>query len=692
MLARYLLLAAALPGTGLAHQDDGPPRLALLVGIDDYSGSPAVPALGGCVNDVRRAREVLVGRFGFAAEDVLVLENEAATAEGVVRAFEQHLLRRAGPSTEVVVWFSGHGSRVPDRSGVAGAELGQLDSSFLAWDSRRGGRSGEYDLGDDLFRSLVAALSERTERILWVSDACHSGASLRGGALPEAVRSAPVGERSIDPKLFEPFWPASVPLLEDREEFGSGRARYAHVAACAPDQLAQEVRVVGSDGVPVRHGALSWFLCLALEDAQPGASIQRVAQEAAVRLTSEVPSQSVWCEGVIERELFGSGFARRATGFIARVRSGRLWFQAGAAHGLRVGSRLEVLDNADDAQLATARIERLTALEGLAVFEDGSSAGELEGRVLRVVEVARPEGVDELAVHAEGEGMRALLERVAGLRLTALEDAELVLAPRGGRLRLGTREGFTLLLADLPAQDTSERSELTRELERRIAIERRFRALFDLASQPGQYRLEVSFLEPTVEQVETARADLERSAGGSEPGASALGAARIRARAPEAGSAASPEWICEGEAEQLLGLIRIRNPYERDLHVAVLSVFEDRSRNLIWPRKHERDNVIAAGQERTVRFLAVEPASWPLERPARDRYLVIATEGPADFSSLEEESQLRGASSAPGASELPGVLREAVEARAVRGGRERDVADKGWGVTHADLWIVPHRH
>ena len=700
MLAPILLVAAlsaaelqAFQGGTAPPPASEPARLALLVGIDDYSAAEGVPSLAGCVNDVRRAGELLVDRFEFARDDVLVLENEQATTEAIVRAFERHLLRRAGPGTEVVVWFSGHGSRVPDRSGVAGAELGDLDSSFLAWDSRAAGRSGEYDLTDDVFGALLEALSRRTERILWISDACHSGASLRGGVQPIGVRSVAVGRNPLDPGLLADFWPPEARLDEDRVEISLARARYAHVAACAPDQLAQEVRVEGPDGETLRHGALSWFLCLALEQAQPGASIRRVAEEAAVRLDSEIPGQTVWCEGAIERELFGSGFEPRTPGHVARLRNGRVQVEAGAAHGLRVGSRLELRDNARDERLGTAQVERLTALAGLARLEQGTRAADLEGKVLRAVEVARPEGVDELAVHAASDSLGTLLSGAEGVRLVPAEDADLLLETRAGRIVLVTRDGLTLLEAELDGAGSARRVRDT--LREALAQERRYRSLFDLAAQQGQYHLEVHFVEALPEELERVRASLGRRAPAASAGDGSdarpaaepqLAAAGFRVPAALAGQAAAEQWACEGgdSGNLRLGVLEVRNPHERDLHVAVVSIFEDRSRNLIWPTANQNDNIVPAGDRRRIPFLAVHPESWPLERAARDRYLVIATERHADFSGLQAPSQTRGEAA------LPGVLREALDAPLLRGGaQERDVSRQGWGVSYADLWVLP---
>ncbi|MCC3423107.1 MAG: caspase family protein [Microcoleus sp. PH2017_01_SCD_O_A] len=83
-------------------------KLALLVGVDQYSESP----LHGCVTDVELQRELLVYRFGFAPSDILTLTDARATRENIETAFVTHLREQAKPGDVVVFHFSGCGSRV----------------------------------------------------------------------------------------------------------------------------------------------------------------------------------------------------------------------------------------------------------------------------------------------------------------------------------------------------------------------------------------------------------------------------------------------------------------------------------------------------------------------------------------------------------------------------------------------------
>ncbi|MEO0685288.1 MAG: caspase family protein, partial [Cyanobacteria bacterium J06649_11] len=100
-----------------ALADTNPRKLALLVGINQYS---QIPALKGCLTDVELQRELLIHRFGFQPLDILSLTNKQATREGIENAFLEHLVKQAKPGDVVVFHFSGYGSRVKTKNILGG--------------------------------------------------------------------------------------------------------------------------------------------------------------------------------------------------------------------------------------------------------------------------------------------------------------------------------------------------------------------------------------------------------------------------------------------------------------------------------------------------------------------------------------------------------------------------------------------
>ena len=138
-------------------------KLALLVGINQYK-SDKIPPLLGAVNDVVGMRDLLVGRFGFRAEDVVVKTDADATHEAIVRAFHDHLIARADERTVALFYFSGYGSRMKD---VDGDELDGWDETIVPYDSRQG---SVFDIDDDEQGELFGALRAKTRYVTAIFD------------------------------------------------------------------------------------------------------------------------------------------------------------------------------------------------------------------------------------------------------------------------------------------------------------------------------------------------------------------------------------------------------------------------------------------------------------------------------------------------------------------------------------------
>jgi hypothetical protein len=157
-----------------------PRKLALLVGINQYPESSFFTPLYGCVTDVHLQQELLVNRFGFNPKDIYTLTDQQATRQGILQAFQEHLVQQAKPGDVVVFHYSGHGSRVadPDRDNSDG-----LNSTFVPVDSRlpagypdQGGTVLDIT-GHSLFLLTRAIQSDSFTAVL---DSCHSGGGTRG--------------------------------------------------------------------------------------------------------------------------------------------------------------------------------------------------------------------------------------------------------------------------------------------------------------------------------------------------------------------------------------------------------------------------------------------------------------------------------------------------------------------------------
>jgi hypothetical protein len=164
-------------------------------------------------------RRLLIDRFGFAADEIRVLFDKRATHEAIVTTFHDWLIERAGPRTEVLVWYSGHGSRCPDAHPELNLEPHGLDSTLVAYDSRASGHTGGFDVTDDEVDSLLLALCAKRSRVTARATPATRGVPVRG----EALATRPTSRRRSTGEV-EPFWPRRAVRATTRRSVRSRRA------------------------------------------------------------------------------------------------------------------------------------------------------------------------------------------------------------------------------------------------------------------------------------------------------------------------------------------------------------------------------------------------------------------------------------------------------------------------------------
>lgn len=224
-----------------------PRKLALLVGINQYQNSP----LAGCVNDIELQQQLLIHRFGFNPKDIYILHDQQATREGILTAFEEHLIKQAKPGDVVVYHYSGHGSRIFDPEPIVRGvwDTPQLNGTFVPVDSRLpsgypdSGGIVEDIMGHTLFL-LMSALN--TENVTVILDSCFSGGATR----ETRVRSRQGGKNilvSPQEKTYQQQWLSRLDLSPEEfvKGYRTGVAKGIVLAASAPDQEARELNING---------------------------------------------------------------------------------------------------------------------------------------------------------------------------------------------------------------------------------------------------------------------------------------------------------------------------------------------------------------------------------------------------------------------------------------------------------------
>ncbi len=347
---------------------------ALLIGVQDSPRMRKHPRpemrrqyrlLRGCDQDVGLMRDLLVERFGFAGDPARtrVLKTREATRDAILTAVDE-LVDRAGSDDVVVIYYSGHGSRMrdpydPDR---------RLET-IVPYDTSRGPEENR-DIPDLEIARWVERLNAKTPNLALIFDCCHAG-SITRDPFGEAVREVmedlrPAGEMFAGGRIPDLF--AGSRALERKHRIRSGwlpeGRRAAVIAACLAVEHSWEIRL--RDGIGYRfHGALTFHLARALSDLASGATWRDVGDLVKPLVSSQRAAQHPQFEGEIDQQVFGVREAvPRPYAPVTPADGEGVILGIGAVHGIEPGSLWTVRRHGarhrqDGDELARVRIEQV---------------------------------------------------------------------------------------------------------------------------------------------------------------------------------------------------------------------------------------------------------------------------------------------------------------------------------------------
>ncbi len=145
---------------------------ALVIGINDYQS--AAP-LGYAINDAEAIAQLLIDKFGFDGENVLLLTDANATRARIIDSFLSYA-SKSDVNDRILFFFAGHGYTVSGRRGEVGllvpynGEPRNL-STLIRWDELT--RNAE----------LIPA-----KHVLFVMDACYGGLAITRPLAPGSMR------------------------------------------------------------------------------------------------------------------------------------------------------------------------------------------------------------------------------------------------------------------------------------------------------------------------------------------------------------------------------------------------------------------------------------------------------------------------------------------------------------------------
>ena len=215
-LAAMLALAA----NSLRAQEVSLPVEGLIVAVTEFTDPALAPfALAGARADAEAMRGALKA---FAGEDALpvVLEGGEATLARV-RGELRLLAEIAAPGQRIVLYFSAHGSRIPD-TGPRDEADGEDEVLLLADTGEWGEGALPGALVDDELAAAVRAMREAGADVFLAIDSCASGGAMRGaGQL--TVRNLSPEVLGVPRRTLRSAQRRDAAWVEDDMPAGSGR-------------------------------------------------------------------------------------------------------------------------------------------------------------------------------------------------------------------------------------------------------------------------------------------------------------------------------------------------------------------------------------------------------------------------------------------------------------------------------------
>ncbi|MEL6445952.1 MAG: caspase family protein [Bacteroidota bacterium] len=391
VLAAPAALAVALPPSAVP---DAPTKRALVVAVADYPDASGYSDLN-ADNDVPLIVQALAAQ-GFAEDDLVVLQDAAATRDGILDALDA-LTAASAPGDVVVLHYSGHGVRISDDDGD---ELDGYDEALAPYDAVTAplDRATATHLRDDDLGAVLGRLRRTVgptgSVTVWL-DACYSGTATRSDA-PQRGHPTPIGPPADADGDGVPD--TATPLLDAPSSRTRGApaaddaalAPIVVLSAAGPNEPNWEYKHFYTEGGRRRaklYGSLSYALSQALREVEPGETVRAFFDRLAVRMNTLAAQQTPQAEGTLDALLF-SGQTVTQTPFY-RVRAtddtatddtatdgATATLDGGTLNGLLADARVAFYprgtpspDAADGPALATGRVTQATPTEATVTLD-----------------------------------------------------------------------------------------------------------------------------------------------------------------------------------------------------------------------------------------------------------------------------------------------------------------------------------
>ncbi len=327
---------------GQSHANQNPVKRALVVAIGEYPESGNWTNISS-ENDIPLVRQTLLNQ-GFAEENILVIKNEQATKEGIINAFNDHLVDKIKPGDIVYVHFSSHGQQMFDASGD---EVDGYDEAIVPYnanlDYERGVYEGENHLNDDEVGEILTNIRKKLGpdgSLLNIIDACHSGTATRGLAKARGTKTR------MEPYEYQPKTEFDVEehsFIGNSDEDQNMLSPMVVISGASADELNYETQDENGNNV----GSLTYAFTKVLSEIEGTVSYRELFDQIKIVMNRVAKNQTPQIEGDIDQQVFGGEIIKQEPYFIPQQ-----WFEndtqflisAGSLHGFTNGSLVHIYD------------------------------------------------------------------------------------------------------------------------------------------------------------------------------------------------------------------------------------------------------------------------------------------------------------------------------------------------------------
>lgn len=279
-------------------------KKALLVGIN-YLGTSN--ELGGCINDVRNQKDVLIEHFGFSEDNIMLLtedqdDDDKRPTGAKIREGFSWLFDGASAGDELFFQYSGHGSQCPDRSGT---EPDGKNECICPLDCMDGPWPDYVIIDNEIYNVFYEGLPEGVKCVC-VFDCCHSGTISDLQCTREFTFDEEDKSRFLDPPEdvngeLSALEPKQREVADNSCE--NGEKRLWTFSGCQDNQTSADATING-----VRQGALTWAFTESLKTCGWRASYIDLLNATKKNLKgryTQIPALSTCCEHNFQRFYLG---------------------------------------------------------------------------------------------------------------------------------------------------------------------------------------------------------------------------------------------------------------------------------------------------------------------------------------------------------------------------------------------------